>query len=827
MTISRIKTYISLFSSAGVGCYGFKQAGFECIATNELIDKRLQIQKYNKKCKYESGYILGDIRLQENKNKIFSEITRWKTNFKIKDVDVIIATPPCQGMSVANHKKKNEQNRNSLIMESIYLVNAIRPRFFIFENVRAFLNTLCKDANNNLITIRTAIDNYLSNEYNIASRVINFKDYGSNSSRTRTLVIGVRKDILHISPYDLFPNQEKEKRLIDVIGQYRSLTKMGEISNEDIFHYFRSYNKKMLPWIENTPEGKSAFDNKNISHRPHSLKNGQIVVNVNKNGDKYTRCMWNKVMPCIHTRNDILSSQSTIHPKDNRVFSIRELMDLMTIPKDFKWSEITEKELNCLPLDKKIKFLKKEDINIRQSIGEAVPTIIFTKIAKNILFYDKTYEQKILNKHTLNTTQDIIQFVKQNKNIFPLSYIQKILESTNSNKEKYASFYTPPNISYALVSSLPNIDKDTITVLEPAVGVGNFIPLISERYYNKIVHIDVIDIDAKSLHLLKSLHLEDKYKNIIIKYINKDFLFYNTNKKYDIVIGNPPFGKVKNSILLKQYKNKASNKHTSNLFSFFIEHAIRYADYVALIIPKSFLSAPEYNQTRDLLEQQTNILKIIDFGEKAFVDIKIETISFLLSINKKQENCDVLIESYITNDKHISKEKEIFDKDLSMWLLYKNEFFNKVKKTLDLNIFNVYRDRIITKKLTKSVGKYRVLKSRNIGNNCIMNIEGYDTFIDNISNIPVKKFINSTAILVPNLTYNPRAVFLPKNSITDGSVAILQAKNNLCINKQDLNYFSTEEFKKFYLIGRNYGTRSLNIDTNSVKLWGIKRRKNV
>lgn len=41
------KTYISLFSSAGVGCYGFKLEGFECIATNELIERRLNVQKAN------------------------------------------------------------------------------------------------------------------------------------------------------------------------------------------------------------------------------------------------------------------------------------------------------------------------------------------------------------------------------------------------------------------------------------------------------------------------------------------------------------------------------------------------------------------------------------------------------------------------------------------------------------------------------------------------------------------------------------------------------------------------------------------------------------
>ena len=55
------KTYISLFSSAGIGCYGFKLNGFECIATNELLNSRMNIQKANNKCKYDSGYIVGDI----------------------------------------------------------------------------------------------------------------------------------------------------------------------------------------------------------------------------------------------------------------------------------------------------------------------------------------------------------------------------------------------------------------------------------------------------------------------------------------------------------------------------------------------------------------------------------------------------------------------------------------------------------------------------------------------------------------------------------------------------------------------------------------------
>ena len=199
-------TYISLFSSAGIGCYGFKMEDYECVATNELIERRLNVQKCNHKCKYDSGYICGDITLDETKNKLFDEIKLWNKKENIDNIDVVIATPPCQGMSVANLKKNNEINRNSLVIESIKIIKEIKPKIFIFENVSAFLKTACIDVDDKIKSIEEAINNNLDNDYVIMSRVINFKDYGSNSSRTRTLVIGVRMDFEdYISPIDLFP----------------------------------------------------------------------------------------------------------------------------------------------------------------------------------------------------------------------------------------------------------------------------------------------------------------------------------------------------------------------------------------------------------------------------------------------------------------------------------------------------------------------------------------------------------------------------------------------------------------------------------------------
>lgn len=372
--------YISLFSASGIGCYGFKEQGYNCIATNEFLSKRLEIQKHNNKCKFDSGYIQGDIFQQETKDKIFNEIKKHNVN----DIDVLIATPPCQGMSDANHNKKDKDiKRNSLVVESIKMILLIKPKVFVFENVKAFLKTNCTDLDGLDKPILDAIMLNLSSIYNIEYKILNFKDYGANSSRTRTLVIGTRKDI-NINPLDLFPNEEKPKTIKEVIGALKPLTIMGEISEDDIYHSFRKYDIKMLNWIKDIKEGESAFNNVLDINKPHKIIDNKIIVNKNSVRGKYTRNFWDKVSPCIQTRNDIFSAQYTIHPEQNRVFSIRELMLFMNIPHSFKWTNLSFEELNKLSLKDKIDFLKKNELNIRHSIGESVPTIIFSKIALNI-----------------------------------------------------------------------------------------------------------------------------------------------------------------------------------------------------------------------------------------------------------------------------------------------------------------------------------------------------------------------------------------------------------------------------------------------------------
>src|SRR5690554_5648035 len=825
-------TYISLFSSAGVGCFGFKQQGFECIATNEILTKRLKIQAFNNKCKYDTGYLDGDISTKEIKNQLFSEIEKWQKNHKISEPDVIVATPPCQGMSVANHKKNNELGRNSLVVESIKITKKVNPKFFIFENVRAFLNTICTDIDGKDKPIEEAIKLNLGGHYNILFKIVNFKDYGSNSSRTRTLVIGVRKDLQNISPYDIFPKKQKPKKLRKLFDGLPKLNVMGEISETDIFHSFRAYDKKMLPWIENLTEGQSAFENEDHTKIPHRIIDGIIVYNKNKNGDKYARWYWDKEGPCVHTRNDILSSQNTIHPEENRVFSIRELMLMMSIPSSFQWTyEPTEKLNDYSLLEKKV-FLKKEELNIRHCIGEAVPTGVFENIAKKIKevvnqkFLSTTEINNAIKKEELSETENLLSFINSEFKNIGLENIYQIAEYANSSRQENSAFFTRKDIAFSVVKDLPELKgKKKIRILEPSVGIGNFIPLLVEKYEDKDeVIFDLVDIDNNSLVVLKNilekLKLPKKFK---FNFINADFLTHNFNVKYDIVVGNPPYKKLTNNQeLLSLYKFSAKNNETNNLFSFFIEKAISLGNFVSLIVPKSLINSPEFNITREILKEQ-NLLKICDYGEKGFKGVKIETISFLLETSAKKHSETIPIESYITETVEKKRKDYLFSDKFPYWLIYRNEEFDQISEKLKFDIFQSFRDRQITKQITKDNGKYRVLKSRNVGNNEVKELENYDCYIDDMENLAVAKFLNrEDVVMIPNLTYYPRASFLPKNTITDGSVALLTLKNGSRLpTEKDLEYYGSKEFEKFYRIARNYGTRSLNIDNNSVFFFGL------
>jgi len=439
---------------------------------------------------------------------------------------------------------------------------------------------------------------------------------------------------------------------------------------------------------------------------------------------------------------------------------------------------------------------------------------------------------KIINnfikKYNISTLNDLKDIINKYKLELDPEIIYICAEIINPNKKLTAAYYTDKIICEEIVKVLPNFDnQNEIKIIEPSVGAGSFLPFIAEKYKNKkMIEITIVDIDSNELELAQLIfntYYKRIYPNIVIKSINEDYLLYEKKDTFDLVIGNPPYFKIntkdKNYKLYK--KNSGLNK-TRNMFAYFINKAIQDGIFVSLIIPKSFLNAPEYFELRDKI-RKLQINSILDFGEKGFKGVKIETINII--INSKNSPKKTLIKSITKNIEMNQDQKYITDKKFPSWIIYRNSMFDNFANSLQLGMFTSFRDRKITSKITKVKGKYRVLKSRNIATNKIIDIECYDKYIDNIDTLSVGKYLNKkNIVLIPNLSYYPRACFLPIDSITDGSVALLKTDIPLC--EKDLTIFETKEFREYYKIARNFGTRSLNIDSNSIYYFGIRRRIN-
>lgn len=800
-----MRTYISLFSSAGVGCYGFKQNGYECIATCELLNERLNVQRANNKCRLESGYICGDMTTDETKARLFKEILRWRDDYKIEDVDVVFATPPCQGMSTANCKKNNqEQVRNSLVVEAIKVIHDVNPKIFIFENVRSFMKTTCTDISGVDMSIKESIYTNLSENYYIFSKVLNFKDYGVPSSRPRTIVVGTRRDLKNISPLNIFPRREEEITLRESIGNLNPLG-YGERDALDPFHFARVYDAYMEEWIAPLREGQSAFENP-VHLRPYKLdKDGnRVTLKGGEMGNKFRRLRWDSPCSCIATRNDQLASNDTIHPRDNRVLSIRELMILMTIPRNFKWSL----DDDALTPDGAAEYLSTNELNIRRCIGEAVPTHIIETLSKNVDI------MLTFNEFVDSYEEDYLEAYMQDMEIRNNFYIDTFLkEQAIADAKDSGSFYTPQCVVFDAIKDL-DINKKQIRILEPSVGLGAFIPQLCALFSDKdSIVIDAVEIDATTLASLKeSIQKIELGTNVAINYICSDFLEYPITESYDAVVTNPPYANSK-----KKYPEVCQGLKLKNLFGLFLNKIYNIADNIVCVIPKNFVMADEFEPIRKKY-QTYPLVSVCDFGVKFFKKVFVEILS--LHFSKKYKG-SLLVRDYVNNEYYIHPQKYIYHNHV--WLLYRNDFFDKFIQTMQLDVYKSFRDRQITNSMLSNSGKIRVLRSKNIQDDgSIINKDGYDKYIDDVSKFQIGRYLNKKPIIMVNFTYNTRATILPDNMIPNGSIAILTPK--VSVYPEDLSFYSSNEFRAYYEIVKSKSRFTLNIDESSLYYIGIKNK---
>ena len=190
-----MKNAISLFCSSGIGDLGLKQNGIRTVIANELLPERVKLFKTNYP---DCTMFAGDIwKLKRDIIKYYSD------NFSSEPF-LILATPPCQGMSsngmgkmMSDYRKglrPKFDERNRLILPTLDVIEALLPKWVIFENVPNMKNTLIYDEKGNMVNIIEYIFSRLGHHYVGSVEVVDVADYGVPQHRKRLITILSREE---------------------------------------------------------------------------------------------------------------------------------------------------------------------------------------------------------------------------------------------------------------------------------------------------------------------------------------------------------------------------------------------------------------------------------------------------------------------------------------------------------------------------------------------------------------------------------------------------------------------------------------------------------
>lgn len=184
---------ISLFSGAGGMDLGFKNAGFNISIANEFDKKIWETFEKN----HDSPLIKGDIR---------------KINLDdLGYADGIIGGPPCQSWSEAGSLKGIEDDRGQLFFDYIKVLNRVKPKFFVAENVNGMMSKRHSEAVQKILKL------FEDAGYDVFLEVVDAIDFNVAQNRKRVFYIGFRKD-LKVSDFELVkPKNLQYLTLKDVI----------------------------------------------------------------------------------------------------------------------------------------------------------------------------------------------------------------------------------------------------------------------------------------------------------------------------------------------------------------------------------------------------------------------------------------------------------------------------------------------------------------------------------------------------------------------------------------------------------------------------------
>ena len=298
---------------------------------------------------------------------------------------------------------------------------------------------------------------------------------------------------------------------------------------------------------------------------------------------------------------------------------------------------------------------------------------------------------------------------------------------SKSEKKEFGIFITPRTIIQDLLNSVLkysiNSQTNITRILEPSCGTCEIINVCDSMY--KDIEIDGIEFNNTMFDSIKDL----KFTNNV-KLIKSDFMVYNTDKKYDLIVGNPPYFVCKKADIPAKYSEFCVGR--PNIFGLFIIHSLSMLNnggILAFIIPKSFLNASYYAVIRNYIKNNCKILEINDFeGYNEFIDTDQATFGLILQKLDSQiegEECEfsMKLNGNFIFASDVSQLKQLFENSTTLlkmglkartgnvvWNEHKDELTDNADETLLIYNTNISKDNKLEIKKFKNDAKGQYIK---------------------------------------------------------------------------------------------------------------------
>jgi len=344
-------THVSLFSGCGGFDLGFRQAGFKTIFANDI--------EADACCSYRLN--LGDIVEGDLRSIQLPKFSRRP--------DVLTAGFPCQPFSNAGSRKGIEDDRGKLFQTAIDIVEKLKPRVVVFENVRGLLSF--KHGDKLLIEEICARLDALG--YSTTFSLVDASRHHVAQKRLRLLIVGVERNRRH--GIFSFPRPVDRD---DLTLAHTILDLSSDAPNQS---ELMQLNPQAIHIGSMVPEGGSW----------KSIPYDKLPPRLQRVWDNIERYRWPKFYRRFH-RNEVAGTITAAfkpehagvwHPTEKRIFSVREIARIQSFPDWFTFD------------GKTIKAKYKQ-------IGNAVPPRLAYELAKQII--------EVLNGKDLRGKEEYLTF---------------------------------------------------------------------------------------------------------------------------------------------------------------------------------------------------------------------------------------------------------------------------------------------------------------------------------------------------------------------------------------------------------------------------------